>query len=250
MKWNTQLYDHKHDFVSKFGEDLINLMAPKAGEKILDLGCGTGDLAKAISQSGAQLLGIDSSPEMIQSATEKYPDLSFQVASADSFDMPNQFDAVFSNAALHWVLDKDIAVDCIHRSLKPGGRFVAELGGKGNVSNIVSALRASLNNHGYKELAHKEVWYFPSLSEYAGILEKKGFRVSFATHFDRKTPLKGEEGIKNWLYMFCKNFLDTLPEEEVDEILTEVEAQIKHTNFDDNQWFADYVRLRVLAVKR
>ena len=190
MKWNTRLYDQKHDFVSNYGKDVIKLLEPKKGEYILDLGCGTGDLAKIINDSGANVLGFDSSEEIIGKAREKYPLIDFKTGYAENFNFSEKFDAVFSNATLHWVLEKEKAIDCIYKSLKQGGRFVAEFGGKGNVNNIDTALRDSLKRHGYNDLANKKVWYFPSLSEYTSLLEKRGFRVTWASHFDRNTFLK------------------------------------------------------------
>jgi trans-aconitate methyltransferase len=249
MQWNTNLYDQKHDFVSKYGEDVIKLLAPKEGENILDVGCGTGDLADMISKTGAHVLGIDSSEEMIQRACEKYPHLEFLVQSADNFHFEKEFDAVFSNATLHWVLEKEKAIDCIYNVLKKGGRFVAEFGGKGNVENILSALRHALTKHGYSDLANKHVWYFPSLSEYTSLLEQKGFRVTWAAHFDRETLLKDHDGIKNWIYMFGKSFLGTIDENITGQILSEVEDQIRSSNYKGNEWYADYVRLRIVAIK-
>lgn len=249
MKWNTGLYDQKHDFVFKYGEDVIELLNPKAGEHILDLGCGTGNLANIISNAGAHVVGLDSSEDMVNKAREKYPKMEFQVGSANNFTFEKAFDAVFSNAVLHWVLEKEKAISCIYNSLKEGGRFVAEFGGKGNVENIVSALRDALNKYGYTDRADKQVWYFPSLSEYTTLLESQGFRVTWAAHFDRDTLLKDTDGIKNWIYMFGKSFLEGLEQSVIDQILEEVEVQVRPTNFKNNQWYADYVRLRVMAIK-
>lgn len=249
MKWNTDLYDQKHNFVSKYGEDVIKLLAPETGENILDLGCGTGDLSEIIRKSGAHVLGIDSSEEMIKRAREKYPHIDFKVASADNFSFEKKFDAVFSNATLHWVLKKEQTVDCVYNSLNDGGRFVAEFGGKGNVDNIIAALQNSLIKHGYQDIADKHVWYFPSLSEYATLLESKGFRVTWAAHFDRDTLLKDKDGIRNWIAMFGKPFLGIISDTVTEQILLEVEEQIKSSNFKNGQWYADYVRLRIVAVK-
>jgi len=249
MKWNTELYDQKHEFVSKYGKELFQLLAPKEGESILDIGCGTGDLTNEISKAGAQVIGIDNSEEMIRKARIKYPQLQFLIKSADDFSFNNKFDALFSNAALHWVLEKEKAISCIYDSLKTGGRFVAELGGKGNVNNIVSALRNSLRIHGAPDAANKEVWYFPTLSEYTSLLENQGFRVTWAAHFDRETLLNDKEGLRNWLIMFGKPFLEGLSSELIKQILVEVEQQARPTNFRKNKWFADYVRLRVCAIK-
>lgn len=250
MKWNSQLYDRKHDFVSKYGEELVELLAPKEGERILDLGCGTGDLSDLISRNGATVTGLDNSPEMIEAARKKYPTIQFDIASADDFHVTEKFDAVFSNATLHWVLNFEAAVKCIYASLKPGGRFVAELGGKGNVSRIVTALTSTLQEYGAPDAANKEVWYFPSLSEYACVLEQNGFRVVWAAHFDRPTELKDEDGIRNWLRMFGWNYLQDLDEQTLQKILTAVEEQIRPSNFHDARWYADYVRLRIVATRQ
>lgn len=249
MKWNTNLYDEKYNFVSKYGEAVIDLLAPKEGEDILDVGCGTGDLTELISGAGANVIGIDNSEEMIKKAHEKYPHLKFFLKSADNFSFQKKFDAVFSNATLHWVLDKEKAAQRIYDSLKKGGRFVAEFGGKGNVNNIVSALKKSLTDYGAVDTANKKVWYFPSLSEYTSLLEAKGFRLIWAAHFDRETLLQGQDGIRNWLYMFAKPFLENLSTERIEQILADVEKQIKPTNYKNDQWFADYIRLRVKAIK-
>ena len=249
MKWNPGLYDNKHHFVSKYGEEVVDLLAPKKGELILDLGCGTGDLSALIAESGAVVTGVDSSAEMIASAREKYPHLDFHLASAQNFELKTQFDAVLSNATLHWVLEAEQAISCIYNHLKKGGRFVAEFGGKGNVNNITSALKNSLRRHGYVDLANTRVWYFPSLSAFAGLLEGRGFRVTMASHFDRPTLLQDQTGIRTWILMFGKRFLEGLSDQKVDIILSEVEDEIEATNYIGRQWYADYVRLRITARK-
>lgn len=249
MNWNAGLYDQKHHFVSKYGEDVIEMLAPKPGEWILDLGCGTGDLAYQIAESGARVVGLDQSATMIETARKKYPDLQFEEGSATSFAYDFVFDAVFSNATLHWVLDPQKAIERMHRCLKPGGRLVLEMGGKGNVQNIVTALLAVLSERGYAKNANQQVWYFPSLSAYTSLLELNGFRVAFASNFDRPTLLKEEQGIRNWLIMFGQSYLKGIPVEEVDSIIECVEERIRPTNYIYHQWYADYVRLRVVAFK-
>ncbi len=249
MKWNSVLYDQKHDFVSKYGADVIELLDPQNGENILDLGCGTGDLAELIRARGANITGLDSSPEMIETAKAKYPFIAFDLKSADNFSYDEKFDAVFSNATLHWILEKEQAIFCIYECLKPNGRFVAEFGGKGNVANIVTALQDALRKKGLPDIANKTIWYFPSLSEYTSLLEQKGFRVTFAAHFDRETLLKDTNGVKNWIQMFGRSYLDGLDSKLVDDILTTVEEQVKPTNYKNGNWYADYKRLRVVAIK-
>lgn len=249
MKWNTNLYDQQHDFVSKYGEGVVDLLDPKEGETILDLGCGTGDLTALIQQRGATVIGLDHSAEMLEAARAKYPALQFDRQSADDFRYPQPFDAVFSNATLHWVTRAEKAVQCVAQALKPGGRFVAEFGGKGNVAFLIEGLTNVLKKNGYTTAADQQVWYFPSLSTYTTLLEQNGFRVVLASHLDRPTLLKSEKGIRNWLEQFGQPYLQAVRPGEVEALLAEVEAEVKPTNFREGGWYADYVRLRVMAMK-
>ncbi len=249
MKWNPNLYDQKHGFVSQYGEDVIKLLAPLKNELILDLGCGTGDLTNLIHLEGATVMGTDFSEEMIRKAKEKYPSIKFTVEDARDFDYKESLDAVFSNAALHWMLEKESVIKSVYKSLKKGGRFVAEFGGKGNVEKIRLALKHILTETGHKEIADKEIWYFPSISEYATLLEKNGFQVVYAVLFERETLLADKDGVKNWLKMFATSYLENLDPETVENILDEVQEKIRPTNFRDDNWYADYVRLRFIAIK-
>lgn len=254
--WNPALYEGKHAFVWQYGEDLIAWLAPQPGERILDLGCGTGQLTQTIAQSGAEVIGIDHSATMIAQARQHYPLLEFAVADARQLqsDYPcreqqsdRPFDAVFSNAVLHWILEADAVIQSVHHVLKPGGRFVAEFGGCGNVQEIVQSLhkaRASLHNPACSP------WYFPSLSEYATRLEQHGFEVRQAVLFDRPTPLEeGDAGLANWIHMFASRFLDDLSAEQQIQVVQTVEQDLKPTLHRDGQWWADYRRLRIMATK-
>src|SRR5690606_35646411 len=137
--WQAELYDKKLDFVSEYGKGVVEVLSPKQGEHILDLGCGTGELAAQISEAGASVIGIDLSNEMIQAAQKKYSDIQFSVGDAENFKLQTQVDAVFSNAALHWMKRPERVIRCVWDALKPGGRFVAEFGGQGNVEEVVAA---------------------------------------------------------------------------------------------------------------
>jgi trans-aconitate 2-methyltransferase len=249
-KWNAGLYDDKHAFVFKFGEDLVNLLSPSQGERILDLGCGTGYLTHLIAETGARVTGVDNSAEMIGKAKAYYPDLNFRVMSATDLHFDKPFDAVFSNAVLHWVLDKESAIDCIYRSLRPGGRLVLEMGGKGNVEEIVLNTRKVLTRHGYFKNAATQFWYFPSLGEYTTLLEKRGFRVAFATHYDRETELQdNENGIRDWIRMFGNAFFSNIPETAIPQLLEEIQESVRPKNYRNHKWYGDYKRLRILAIK-
>lgn len=248
--WNAHLYNDKHSFVFKYGEDLVDILNPQAGERILDLGCGTGYLTNVIAASGASVVGIDSSLEMISKAKAQYPALEFKVQSATEFYFDEHFNAIFSNAVLHWVLQKEMAIDCMYRNLKKSGRLVLEFGGKQNVAKIVTALQNSLIKHGFAENAAIPLWYFPCLSEYTSLLEKRGFRVIYAAHFNRDTKLTDtKNGIKDWIKMFGSTFLKGIDAAVVENILTEVQQALEPTQFRNGEWFADYKRLRIIAIK-
>jgi trans-aconitate methyltransferase len=250
MKWNAELYDDKHSFVFQYGENLLELLDAKPGEQILDLGCGTGYLTNQIKSLGANVIGIDSSAEMIQQAQANYPGVTFGVANATNFYFAEPFDGVFSNAVLHWIKDQDSLIKTVYDSLKPGGRFVAEMGGRGNVGCLTEAIQRVLLNHGYVEQAAKVIWYFPGLGEYAKRLEDNGFRVTYAIHYDRKTPLEdGDQGVARWIAMFGNQYLEGVAEDEKQQILTEISALLEPQYNEGGQWYADYKRLRFIAVK-
>jgi trans-aconitate methyltransferase len=245
--WDASLYEERHSFVWKYGADLLPLLAPRAGERILDLGCGTGHLTARIAESGAVVEGLDKSPEMIAQARLNFPELSFREANATSFTMEEPVDAVFSNAALHWVLDADSAVACIARCLRPGGRFVAEFGGKGNVQRILDGIFTVLRRRG---LPCSNPWYFPSAGEYSSLLECHGLEVNHVALFDRPTPLEHPEaGLSEWMRMFGSPFLSALPESEIEELLLQLNEVARPWLFRDGQWFADYRRIRVVATR-
>ena len=248
MKWDSSFYDQKHSFVTRYGEGVLALLAPAAGERILDVGCGTGHLTDQISRSGAIVTGIDSSIEMIATAHAAYPSIEFVVADASDFSFDRPFDAIFSNAALHWVHRAEEAVICMSRALRPGGRFVVEFGGKGNVRRIYSALEAVVQERAGISVTAQN--YFPSIGEYCPLLERHGLQVTSAVLFDRFTRLEdGEEGLSNWIRMFRRSVIEALPEELRGPVLEEVKARTRKTLFKDGAWHADYRRLRIVAHK-
>ncbi len=247
--WDAALYDDKHHFVSDFGEEMLGLLAPLAGERILDLGCGTGHLTQKIASAGAQVVGLDSAETMIAQARANYPDLTFVVGDGADFAFDEPFDAVFSNAALHWMkANPPAVVASIARALRPQGRLVLEMGGKYNVAHIWGALSDALESAGHPRPAESP-WYFPSMGEYASLLEANGFFVRYATHFRRPTPLQGEAGMRHWLAMFTNNMLQALPPAQQESIVSDVEKRLRPALYQDGQWVADYVRLRMIAYK-
>lgn len=249
-QWKSALYESKHSFVWRYGADCLELLSPKQGERILDLGCGTGQLTSEIAASGAITIGIDRAPTMISQAQQNYPDLQFEVADARDFYFAEPFDAVFSNATLHWIKEPKKAITCIWNALKPGGRFVAEFGGKGNIGAIERALNHALETVGYPVEPEHNLLYFPSIGEYSTLLEKQGFSVTYATLFERPTPLEdGEKGLQNWLEMFANSFLQAIPINKHVSVIENIENQLRPELYRDGTWFADYKRLRVVAKK-
>ncbi|MEH2180908.1 class I SAM-dependent methyltransferase [Nostoc sp.] len=248
--WDTSLYEDKHAFVWQYGEDLLQLLNPQPRESILDLGCGTGQLTDKIAQAGAQVWGIDNAPAMIEKARQNYPHIRFDVADARNFQVDKPLDAVFSNAVLHWVKEADSAIASIYKSLKPGGRFVAEFGGKGNVKAIATALYSALESIGIPQAQVENPWYYPSIGEYSSLLEHQGFDVIYAILFPRPTPLaEGEAGIANWIKMFASPFLAGLSPEQQIQIIPVIEEYLKPTLYQQGTWTADYRRIRIVAVK-
>ena len=246
--WNPFLYDQQHSYVYEYGADLLELLQPAPGERILDLGCGNGRLTSRIAEAGAEVIGIDQSPEMIEAAQRDFPAIRFALADAADFTFPFQFDAVFSNAALHWVLEADLAAACIARSMKRGARFVAEFGGKGNVGSILAAVQKVLVGMGEPDPG--TVWYFPSIGEYATLLEKHHMLVRSARLFDRPTRMEaGESGLEGWLEMFGGRLLDHLTPDRKKAVGLRIKEELRRELFRDNSWFIDYRRLRIVAEK-
>lgn len=248
--WNPTLYDEKHAFVWKYGAALINLLSPKPGERILDLGCGTGHLTAKIASLRADVTGIDLDPGMISQARRNYPDLPFDVGDARHFHTDKPFDAVFSNAMLHWVTEPASAAACIGRALKPGGRFVAEFGGRGNVDKILTAIHAALDDFGFSRQETPDPWCFPSIEKYAFLLGEQGLKVISASLFDRPTPLEdGEKGLRHWMEGFAGRLLAAVPSENYENLLQRIEAHLRPISFREGGWVVDYKRIRVVAVK-
>ncbi len=241
--WDASLYADKGRFVALLAEPLVQALNPKAGESILDLGCGDGYLTQRLAASGAIVLGVDNSPQMVAAAKERGVDARCMSGEALPFDQ--QFDAVFSNAALHWMSDHDAVLQGVHRALKPGGRFVAECGGQGNIAAIRVALLAVLTPRGIPP-ERIENNYFFSPAEYRARLQSHGFLVDEISLIPRPTPLPF--GMAEWLETFRSSVLAPLPAEERPEAIEQIVALLKPVLCDqEGNWFADYVRLRFLA---
>jgi trans-aconitate methyltransferase len=243
--WDTQAYQKNGAFVHGMAGGVLEWLAAQAGERILDLGCGDGQLTQRIAASGAHVVGVDSSADMVAAARAR--GVSADIAGAEALPYTvNTFDAVFSNAALHWVRDQDAMMAEVHRVLKAGGRFVAEMGGHGNIAAIRVALMAVLTRHGYGD-REEGVNYYPTPEGYTQRLKRHGFHVEQITLIPRPTPL-AESGMAGWLRTFRRGVLDGLPVTLRDTVVEETVALLAPALRDEEgNWTGDYVRLRFIA---
>jgi trans-aconitate methyltransferase len=243
--WDPERYARTARYVADLGEPLIEILAPRAGERILDLGCGDGALTRKLMTRGATIVGVDSSPEQVAAAVAAGVDA--RVIDGENLPYQEEFDAVFSNAALHWMRRPAPVVAGVWRALKPGGRFVGEMGGEGNVRRIVAALAAGLDRRGLDGRAANP-WFFPTPGAYRALLESQGFTVLEMRLFERPTPLPGH--MADWLATFGGSFTRALPAAERPAFVAEVVASLRPALCaTDGAWTADYVRLRFHAAK-
>ncbi len=241
--WDPAVYARNARFVADYGKSLIDWLSPQPGERILDLGCGDGALTEELVASGANVVGVDASPRQIEAARRR--GLRALVVDGHELAFDAEFDAVFSNAALHWMQRPDEVLAGVARALKPGGRFVGEFGGEGNVASIVTALRNGLQRRGI-DYGSLNPWYYPPVDEYRGKLERAGFRVDEIVLFPRPTPLPGD--ITGWLETFAPRFTVGMSPAERTDLFTEIANELRPQLLHDGKWIVDYVRLRFRAV--
>jgi len=243
--WDPNLYQKSHAFVWELGRGLLDLLGPRPGERILDLGCGTGQLSAEIAAAEAYVVGLDSSADMLGRARKSFPTLDLVQGDATRFAFNRPFDAVFSNAVLHWVPDAEAAARCIAGALRPGGRFIAEFGGKGNCAAFLAGAEATAAATG---LRFRNPWYYPDASEYEQVLSLAGLRVVNISLFDRLTPLEGESGMRDWVRMFAKAVVNWR-DEDAEAFLAKLEIAVRPALYREGKWWMDYRRLRVHAVR-
>ena len=238
-KWDAADYARVGGFVAELGGAALDLLDPQPGERILDVGCGEGTLTEKIVERGAAVLGIDNSPEMIEAARAK--GIEAVLMAAEGLPFTSEFDAAFSNATLHWVLEKEQAALAIFRALKPGGRFAGEMGGEGNLKSLREALDEELIIRGYVPPLEPSNWY-ASPEEFAAVYEAAGFEQIDARLIERPTPI--EHGVAQWVTTFRRGWLDRaqVPEPERAEIGAAVADRVGSN-------IADYVRLRFIMRK-
>lgn len=245
--WSAEKYEANARFVTDLAGPVMALLNPKPGERILDLGCGDGPIAKALQDMGCSVKGVDASADMIAGARALGVDAEVMDGHALTFD--DEFDAVFSNAALHWMVRPDEVIAGAARALKPGGRFVAEQGGIGNVAAIRTALIAVLHDDYGVETDLSDIWYFPSAAEQSRRLEAAGFAVQEIAVHPRPTPVKA--GMEAWLETLAAPALARLDEAERADARARVAELVRPALCDaDGNWMADYARLRFRAVKQ
>ena len=243
--WSPDTYSKNARFVSDLGGPVLNLLDPQPGESIMDLGCGDGAITEKIAAAGSSVIGVDSSPAFVEAAHAR--GLNVALMDAQQMSLKRQFDAVFSNAALHWMKQPELVVQGVANSLKQGGRFVGEFGGKGNVATIRAALHAALRKRGTEPWS-VDPWYYPSQEDYSGLLTRFGFTVDYIELISRPTKLPGD--ILAWLEVFAQPFTNAVTSGErtqfLDEIRDELEPALRKA---DGGWYADYVRLRFKAIR-
>lgn len=248
QNWNAEKYSSDFSFVHEYGNDVISLIDLKNARSVLDLGCGNGALSKVLAEKGLIVTGMDASEDMLAVARKNCPGIRFHRADATDFTLEESVDAVFSNAVFHWI-DKSRQEDmmhCVYQALNDGGQFVFEMGGTGNNRLIHTALAQEFTKLGY---TYTMPFYFPSIGEYAAMLEKTGFTVRYAVLFDRPTRLNGADGLTDWIKMFVKNPFVNVTEDDRQVILKKAVSALAPALYKDGVWYSDYVRLRMKAVK-
>jgi trans-aconitate methyltransferase len=248
VTWDATRYDEAFSFVPAMGAAVLDLLDPQPGERVLDLGCGSGELTAQIAGRGSSVVGVDSAAEMVARARERFPNLDVRLADAEQLQIDEPYDAAFSNAALHWMTDPDRVLTGVRAALRDGGRFVAEMGAAGNVTALVTALREAARRTGV-DADLPLPWYFPTPAEQATRLERAGFTVRLLQYVDRPTRLDDvRDGAAGWWRMFGASTLAALDAEQVDALLTTVnEVAAPRLRGADGVWVADYVRLRFVA---
>lgn len=248
IKWNAKDYTDHFSFVHKYGEDVVALVDAEPGSFVVDLGCGNGALTKKLQEKGYRTLGVDASTEMLETAKKLHPELDFMAADATEFALEEKADVIFSNAVFHWINEEkqEKLIENIAEQLKTGGMLVCEFGGKGCAESIHTSLARGFAKRG---MEYTKEFYFPTIGEYAPILEKYGFRVEYAVLFDRPTVQQTENGLEDWIRMFNKKPFEGVDPETAQEIIDETVEELRGRLFVDEKWIVDYVRIRFKARK-
>ncbi len=243
--WEAEDYANHASYVSQLSQQVMKDLSPSKGEAILDLGCGDGELAKVMADLGCQVVGVDASQNLIDVALSRGIDA--RVMDAQEIDFDSDFDAAFSNAALHWMPRQEELVHRVYKALKPGGRFVAEMGGQGNIAKVCGALSTALSEIG-EDFASRNPWVFPSDQEYQALLQEAGFTVKKVVLRDRPTLLPTD--VRGWMVTFTKEMLSDLDESTCQQVIDRMVEICRPELCDaDNNWTVDYRRLNFIAIK-
>lgn len=248
IKWDSNNYKEQFSFVPQYGEAVIDLITKEKGCLIVDLGCGNGTLTRKLYDEGYNVIGVDDSTDMIALASLEYPEIEFLNENALSFNLIQKADVIFSNAVFHWI-DKDKQENLaknISRQLRLGGELVCEFGGYGCAEAVHSTLEECFRE---RNLEYPRTFYFPTIGEYAPILEKYGLQVEYAILFDRPTAQQSEDGLIEWIKMFITKPFENVDLDIKNEILNETRNRLKDRLFIDGKWYIDYVRIRIRARK-
>ncbi len=244
MEWDAKKYDQQHDFVSKYGENLLSYL-PKNPRKILDIGCGTGNLTDAIAQLGHDVTGIDASATMIAQAQANFAGIPFQHADILTLTAENQYDLLFSNAVFHWIPEQDQLLQVCRQLLQKDGLLLCEFGAENNIHQIQIAFVEELHK---LDISYHSPFYFPSTAEYRTRLEQNGFEILQLLDYDRPTMLKGEKnGLRTWIKQFFAADLEKLSHSEQEKLFANIEHKLKASLWKDDHWEADYRRIQVIA---
>lgn len=246
ITWDAGGYKERFSFVPRYGEDVMSLLTAAQGSRVVDLGCGNGTLSEKLREKGYAVTGVDASKDMIALARAEHPQIPFLVADATKFQLEEKADAIFSNAVFHWIdaEKQDELLENVSRQLKPGGELVCEFGGYGCAEAVHSTLEACFAARG---ISYPRTFYFPTIGEYAPMLERHGLRVEYALLFDRPTVQQSEDGLTDWINMFVKTpFLGMDPGTK-DAILREANEKLEPVLHQDGKWIIDYVRIRFRA---
>ena len=248
ITWNAADYEENFSFVHRYGESVLELVDDGDGGLAVDLGCGTGPLTPGLKEKGYRVLGIDESAQMVEAARAANPGLTFVQGDALTFSLEEKADVIFSNAVFHWIDagSQDVLARNLAARLARGGTLVTEFGGKGCAEAVHSTLEECFAEQGLK---YPRVFYFPTVGEYASVLEKAGFKVIYATLFDRPTPQNTSNGLADWIRMFIRKPFEGMEEALKSEILKETEDRLRSRLYVDGRWYIDYVRIRVKAVR-
>ncbi len=245
MKWDSGLYDNKHNFVAEYGKGLLEYIPADKSQNILDLGCGTGLLTAELARKSGCVLGIDGSSDMIEKARKQYPELTFEVMDALELPFDHKWDIIFSNAVFHWITDQELLLQKIHNSLKPSGKLICEFGAFGNIQTIEQGFRTVLEHLGHP---YHSKFTFPTDEHFGSLLLKNGFIIEELYAYDRPTPLNdGDKGLYNWAKQFFETDLKEFTDTDQDFILRKLLEKVRDNLWDGTSWVADYKRLKVIA---